>query len=98
MGLRRRANDPIYYRWRYPKHARNGCRLQVRAERGRNEICFTFGDFLNLAVLIVGCWWPVRWHGGFAGFDDRTRFIAPTDLGGNGLMQPMKFGVVEVPE
>ena len=62
------------------------------------RFAFTFGDFLNLAVLIVGCWWPVRWHGGFAGFDDRTRFIAPTDLGGNGLMQPMKFGVVEVPE
>jgi len=40
----------------------------------------------------------VRWHGGCAGFDDRTRFIAPTDLGGNGLMQPLKFGVVEVPE
>jgi hypothetical protein len=97
--LRRRSNDTVHQGLGYSKTAGYSCRLEARTERGPNEICFPFGNFLNGIGLFaerhrLG---PLG-RSSVAGTGLGNALITAIDLDGNRLAEASEFHVVEVPQ
>ena len=99
LRVRRRPNDSVYQRLGYSKGAGDSCRLHPSIERGANDIYFPFRNVLNdVGLFAKRCRLGHLGPSSLAGTGRGNALIAPIDLGGNSLTEPLKLRVVQIPQ